>query len=153
MPDDRFVNCAKHGTRRCPVCNKPAGKPVTAVRLEDGGAMGSHTTLPVTEADIPPVPSFGDMINLEAEAKIMEGVFSPEPPFQIPERGTKDPLVLAAEAYSAACAQHQSSMVRVALAKKDLESAQENENHAHKARVDAQMKLAELVAKTTEAVL
>jgi hypothetical protein len=137
MPDDRFVNCAKHGIRRCPMCSR---------------TNQSVTTTPTV---IPAVPNFDNPMESESEAKIMEGVFSPEPPFQIPECETvqKDPLVAAAEEYSVACRMHMAAQGAVARAKQALEDAKADEARSYKERIEAQTKLAELVAKTTEAVL
>lgn len=151
MSDERFANCPKHGVRRCLVCNPPKGRIVNTAR------PGEKPAAPITEADIPEVPNFDfeHPMNSESEYKIMDmdGVFAPDPPFQIPDRGTKDPLVSAAEDYSKACRVHMDAQAQVARAREMVEAAKKQEEETYKQRVDAQTKLAEMVAKTTEAVL
>lgn len=67
--------------------------------------------------------------------------------------GVKDPLVIAAEDYARACRVHMDAQSQVAKAKQTLEGAKKQEEDTYKQRVEAQSKLAEMVAKTTEAVL
>lgn len=150
MPDKRFENCPDHGVRRCLVCNPPKGRIVNTARPGEK-FPNADTAAKLSKDDIPEVLNY-DVPDAEEEQG-RPYPFSPDPPFEIPNATPKDPLVSAAEDYSRACRIHMAAQSEVGIARQALEDAKKHEDTTYKTRVEAQTKLAELVSKTTEAVL
>src|SRR5580698_9935174 len=99
MSDQRFETCVKHGVRRCLICNRPA-------------AQSLNTKQQTSKDILPTVPDF-PQADTDSD-KMMEPIFHPQPPFELPAGAPKDPLVVAAEEYSAACRHHMASQSEVA---------------------------------------
>lgn len=103
-------------------------------------------------ADIPEVPNFDAVADVIAHADEYAN-FGSTPSLENVFPTQKDPLVIAAEDYARACRVHMDATSQVAKAKQTLEGAKKQEEDTYKQRVEAQSKLAEMVSKTTEAVL